>query len=243
MPQVWAVHHGGMVRDLRRLGVATGRRLAGVHHLHGTGGRPVGSAAWAGQAPTGRWYRLVLAPGTAHVVSLTSAPIGPQSGVIASAVSSSGKELAVAEKGPAKGEQRVIVFSVASARALRSWSTTGAVTLTAAVLKACRRERATSACSSAHSACRTASVRSGDQLLLTLLRNFRSTSARVIGWPANPSPDVNRTSIARTSADQLVPGNHGSLGMVGLIRQLPDEKHQTMVIELGTTVIGRCRAG
>ena len=58
----------------------------------------------------GRWYRLVLAPGTAHVVSLTSMPIGPQSGVVASAVSGSGKELAVAEKGPAKGEQRVIVL-------------------------------------------------------------------------------------------------------------------------------------
>ncbi len=76
-----------------------------------------------GSLTTGRWYRLVLAPGTAHVVSLTSTPIGPQSGVVASAVSGSGKELAVAEKGPAKGEQRVIVFSVTTGRALRSWST------------------------------------------------------------------------------------------------------------------------
>jgi hypothetical protein len=77
----------------------------------------------AGSLLAGRWYRLVLAPGTAHVVSLTSTPIGPQSGVVASAVSGSGKELAVAEKGPAKGEQRVIVFSVTTGRALRSWST------------------------------------------------------------------------------------------------------------------------
>jgi hypothetical protein len=77
----------------------------------------------AGSLLAGRWYRLVLAPGTAHVVALTSTPIGPQSGVVASAVSGSGKELAVAEKGPAKGEQRVIVFSVTTGRALRSWST------------------------------------------------------------------------------------------------------------------------
>jgi hypothetical protein len=79
-----------------------------------------------GSLLAGRWYRLVLAPGTAHVVSLTSTPIGPQSGVVASALSGSGQELAVAEKGPAKGEQRVIVFSVTTGRALRSWSTTGA---------------------------------------------------------------------------------------------------------------------
>jgi hypothetical protein len=55
----------------------------------------------AGSLLAGRWYRLVLAPGTAHVVSLASTPIGPQSGVVASAVSGSGKELAVTEKGPA----------------------------------------------------------------------------------------------------------------------------------------------
>ena len=67
---------------------------------------------------------LRLAPGTAHVVSLTSTAIGPQSGVVASALSGSGKELAVAEDGPAKGQQRVVVFSVATGRALRAWSTT-----------------------------------------------------------------------------------------------------------------------
>ena len=76
-----------------------------------------------GSSTTGRWYRLVLAPGTAHVASLTSTAIAPQSGVVASALSGSGKYLAVAEKGPAKGQQRVIVFSVATSRALRAWST------------------------------------------------------------------------------------------------------------------------
>jgi hypothetical protein len=72
---------------------------------------------------TGRWYRLVIAPGTAHVASLTSTAIAPQSGVVGSALSGSGKYLAVAENGPAEGQQRVIVFSVATGRPLRAWST------------------------------------------------------------------------------------------------------------------------
>ena len=71
----------------------------------------------------GQWYRLVLAPGTAHVDAVTSTAIGQQSGVVASALSGSGTELAVAENGPAKGQHRVIVFSVATGRALRTWST------------------------------------------------------------------------------------------------------------------------
>jgi hypothetical protein len=79
----------------------------------------VSGGSWSG----GRWYELALAPGTAHPVSLTSTAIAPQSGVVASALSGSGKELAVAEDGPAKGQQRVVVFSVATGRALRAWST------------------------------------------------------------------------------------------------------------------------
>ena len=71
----------------------------------------------------GRWYILHLAPGTAHLVSLTSTPIHPQSGVHASALSGSGTLLAVAENGAL---QRVIVFSVATGRPLRMWSTKAA---------------------------------------------------------------------------------------------------------------------
>jgi hypothetical protein len=71
----------------------------------------------------GQWYRLVLAPGAAHVITVTSTAIAQQSGVVASALSGSGTELAVAEHGPATGQQRVIVFSLATGRALRTWST------------------------------------------------------------------------------------------------------------------------
>jgi hypothetical protein len=77
-----------------------------------------------GSRTTGLWFMLVLAPGTDHVVSYGSTAIAQQSGVVASALSASGKYLAVAEDGPAKGEQRVIVFSVATGRPLRAWSTT-----------------------------------------------------------------------------------------------------------------------
>jgi hypothetical protein len=76
-----------------------------------------------GTGMNGRWYMLHLAPGTAHVVSLTSTPIHPQSGVRASALSGSGTLLAVAENGAL---QRVIVFSVATGRPLRMWSTKAA---------------------------------------------------------------------------------------------------------------------
>ena len=71
----------------------------------------------------GRWYELRLAPGSAHLASVTSTAIGPQSGVAGSALSGSGKYLAVAENGPAEGQRRVVVFSVATGRPLRAWST------------------------------------------------------------------------------------------------------------------------
>ena len=72
---------------------------------------------------TGRWYELRLAPGTARLVSLTSTAIGPQSGVVGSALSGSGNYLAVAEHGPAKGQQRVVVFLVATGYPLVAWGT------------------------------------------------------------------------------------------------------------------------
>jgi hypothetical protein len=70
----------------------------------------------------GRWYELHLAPGTAHLVSVTATPIGTQSLVATSALSGSGKYLAVAENGPTEGQQRILVFSVATGRPVRAWS-------------------------------------------------------------------------------------------------------------------------
>ena len=81
-------------------------------------------ASEAGGSPTtGLWFMLVLAPGTDHVLSYGSTAIAQQSGVAASALSASGKYLAVAENGPAKGQQRVVVFAVATGRPLQAWST------------------------------------------------------------------------------------------------------------------------
>jgi hypothetical protein len=79
-----------------------------------------------GSPTTGRWYILHLAPGTENMVELSSTAFFPESGVVASALSGSGKYLAVAEDGPPKGLQRVIVFSVATGRPLRVWSTSDA---------------------------------------------------------------------------------------------------------------------
>ena len=78
-----------------------------------------------GSGRNGRWYMLHLAPGTEHVVSLTSTPIHPQSDVVASALSGSGTLLAVAEYG-SQGQGRLIVLSVATGRPLRIWSTKAA---------------------------------------------------------------------------------------------------------------------
>ncbi len=76
-----------------------------------------------GSPTTGLWFLLVLAPGTDHVISYGSTAIAQQSGVVASALSASGKYLAVAETGPTQGQRRIIVFSVATGRPLLAWST------------------------------------------------------------------------------------------------------------------------
>ena len=89
---------------------------------------------------TGTWYRLQLAPGTAHPARLTRLPVKPQSWaylpswapapgqVYATALSPSGQELAVADipEVPAAGKprnwQEVKVFSVATGRLLHEWT-------------------------------------------------------------------------------------------------------------------------
>jgi hypothetical protein len=84
--------------------------------------------AQLGQADS--WYEVKLAPGTAHPATLTYLPIEPRYDVIATALSASGKELAVATDaaqvtgGPLVKE--LTVFSVATGRALHGWSTQNA---------------------------------------------------------------------------------------------------------------------
>jgi hypothetical protein len=90
---------------------------------------------------TGSWYKLRLAPGTAHPASLTRLPIKPWSWpdsstyanpapgqIIATALSQSGQELAVADypdtsaaKNHTPNWHEVKVFSVATGRLLHDW--------------------------------------------------------------------------------------------------------------------------
>jgi hypothetical protein len=91
---------------------------------------------------TGSWYELRLAPGTAHPASLTRLPIKPWSWpdsstyanpapgqIIATALSQSGQELAVADypaipaaKNHTPNWHEVKVFSVATGRLLHDWT-------------------------------------------------------------------------------------------------------------------------
>lgn len=73
------------------------------------------------------FYLLTITPGGSPAARLTQLPMEPLPGVIATALSASGKELAVATAnsavtgGPATRE--LAVYSVATGRLLRSWST------------------------------------------------------------------------------------------------------------------------
>jgi hypothetical protein len=85
-----------------------------------------------GQA--GSWYVMMLAPGTAHPATLTYLPIEPRYGVVATALSASGKELAVARynaavAGGAPPVKELDTFSLATGRLLRSWTTKNATAL------------------------------------------------------------------------------------------------------------------
>ena len=97
---------------------------------------------------TGSWYELRLAPGTAHPASLTRLPINPWSWpdsstyanpapgqIIATALSQSGQELAVADypdspaaKNHTPNWHEVKVFSVATGRLLHDWAEDNATT-------------------------------------------------------------------------------------------------------------------
>jgi hypothetical protein len=87
----------------------------------GSGGSNSSTAANA-------FYLLTIAPGGAKPARLTALPIGPLSGVIATALSADGTELAIATAGAATdgapAVRRLALYSVAAGRLLHSWTTT-----------------------------------------------------------------------------------------------------------------------
>jgi hypothetical protein len=72
----------------------------------------------------GLWYKVTLAPGTARPVRLTHLPIAQPGSIDAMALSASGGELAVVTTNVALTEDYLDVYSMATGRMLRSWSTT-----------------------------------------------------------------------------------------------------------------------
>jgi hypothetical protein len=76
---------------------------------------------------------MTLAPGTAHPATLSHLPIEPRYGVVATALSASGKELAVAtEAAGLPGEpsvKKLDTFSLANGQLLNSWTTKDATAL------------------------------------------------------------------------------------------------------------------
>lgn len=77
-----------------------------------------------------RWYEVKLAPGTAHPATLTRLPVESRfTQVVATALSGSGQELAVAGVLSGPRERGVEVFSLATGRLLHDWSTSDATAL------------------------------------------------------------------------------------------------------------------
>jgi hypothetical protein len=68
-------------------------------------------------------YLLTIAPGTSSPTRLTRLPIPPLPGIIAIALSGSGRELAVAQLGQKTSLVRLRIYSVATGQLLHSWST------------------------------------------------------------------------------------------------------------------------
>lgn len=76
----------------------------------------------SGRADT--WYEVKLAPGSAHPATLTRLPIeSTYAQVVATALSGSGRELAVGGIPAGWGRRGVEVFSVATGQLLNEWST------------------------------------------------------------------------------------------------------------------------
>jgi hypothetical protein len=76
----------------------------------------------AGPAVAGWWYLLRLAPGTSSPARLTRIPVKPLSDVAETELSGSGQELAVGRALNEAGQPWLGVYSVATGRLLRSWS-------------------------------------------------------------------------------------------------------------------------
>ena len=79
---------------------------------------PVG----AGPKVAGWWYLLRLAPGTSSPARLTRIPVKPLPDVAETAISGSGRELAVGVSNDEANRPWIGVYSVATGRLLRSWS-------------------------------------------------------------------------------------------------------------------------
>jgi hypothetical protein len=82
--------------------------------------------AGAGPKVAGWWYLLRLAPGTSSPARLTRIPVKPLADVAETALSGSGQELAVGVASDETGTPWLGVYSVATGRLLRSWSSHGA---------------------------------------------------------------------------------------------------------------------
>ena len=84
------------------------------------------------------FYLLTITPGSSPAARLAQLPMEPQPGVIATALSASGKELAVATANRAVTGGPVIrtldIYSLATGRPLRSWSTTDTTAIVSDVM-------------------------------------------------------------------------------------------------------------
>jgi hypothetical protein len=69
------------------------------------------------------WYEVRLTPGAATPATLTRLPIAPAANVVATALSASGREVAVGFADYVTGRRVVSVYSVATGRLLKSWHT------------------------------------------------------------------------------------------------------------------------
>jgi hypothetical protein len=76
----------------------------------------------AGPKVAGWWYLLRLAPGTSSPARLTRIPVKPLPDVAETAISGSGRELAVGVANDGASRPWIGVYSVATGRLLRSWS-------------------------------------------------------------------------------------------------------------------------
>jgi hypothetical protein len=88
------------------------------------------------------FYLLAITPGGAPAAKLTQLPMEPQPGVIATALSASGTELAVATANEAVAggpvTRELTVYSVATGRPLRSWTTTDTSAIVSAAMPGAR---------------------------------------------------------------------------------------------------------